>query len=131
MLGFSLAAVGTACLDLSGGCANDLLSEITSPGGDRRAVVFQRDCGATTGFSTQVSVLAVGSALPDSGGNVFSADTDHGKAPAGPGGGPRVDVRWVTPQTLEVRYDGRARVFTHEPRYAGTEVRFVAEPRAP
>jgi hypothetical protein len=28
-------------------------------------VVFQRDCGATTGFSTQVSIIEIGEELPN------------------------------------------------------------------
>jgi hypothetical protein len=31
-----------------------------SPDGRRDAVMFQRDCGATTGFSTQISILDTG-----------------------------------------------------------------------
>jgi hypothetical protein len=121
------AAMGGGCLDLSGGCANEQLNEVPSPGGARRAVVFQRDCGATTPFSTQISVLPRGVALPDSNGNVFVADTDRGRAPAGPGGGPGVSVRWLTPDTLEVRYDPRARVFVKEVHTSEAEVRFVAD----
>ena len=116
-----------SCVDLTGNCGNDLLSDVASPGGAHHAVVFQRACGATTGFSTQLSVLAADAALPDSGGNVFSADDDHGRAPAGPGGGPRVAARWIAANTLEVRYDARARVFTRELRYDGIEIRFVAD----
>ena len=116
----------TACLDLGGSCVNEQLDAVASPDGTHRAVVFQRDCGATTGFSTQISVLAAGAALPDSSGNVFSADTDHGRAPAGPGGGPRVSVRWITNDTLEIRYDARARVFT-QAHQSGTTVRFIAD----
>ena len=35
-------------------CENQLLSEVLSPDQVYRAIVFQRSCGATTGFSTQV-----------------------------------------------------------------------------
>ena len=39
-------------------CGNTLLAETPSPEGNLRAVVFERNCGATTSFSTQVSVDA-------------------------------------------------------------------------
>jgi hypothetical protein len=39
------------------GCGNAVLQDLPSPEGRRHAVVFTRDCGATTAFSTQVSVL--------------------------------------------------------------------------
>ena len=127
LLAIGTAASVTACLDLSAGCGNEQLSEVASPDRARRAVVFQRDCGATTPFSTQVSILPAGATLPDSSGNVFVADTEHGRADAGPGGGPRVSVRWIAGDTLELRYDPRARIFVQEAHVLGTNVRFVAD----
>ena len=126
-MGIVTAAGALGCLDLGGNCRNEQLANLASPDGRHRAVVFQRDCGATTGSSTQVSVLSAGATLPDSAGNVFRADRNHGRAPAGRGGGPRVIARWITPDTLEVRYDARARVFTREATAAGVGVRFVRD----
>lgn len=40
-----------------GSCQNEAVEYISSPGGRFRAVIFYRDCGATTGFITNVSVL--------------------------------------------------------------------------
>ena len=42
-----------------------------------KAVVFNRDCGATTGFSTQISVLSVQDDLPNDGGNLLIVDGKH------------------------------------------------------
>ena len=67
------AALLTGCGDL-GMCGNEVRSTTASPTGKLRAVVFTRDCGATTGFSTQVSILNSGDALPDEPGNVLIAD---------------------------------------------------------
>ena len=106
-------------------CANEVLAEMPAPNHRTRAIVFQRSCGATTAFSTQVSLLSGSRPLPNDGGNVFIADTDHGRAPAGPGGGPTVQVRWVTPAELEVRHDARARVFTADSLVNGVRIRFV------
>ena len=64
----------TACSD---SCGNDVLADVPSPSGERRAVVFQRDCGATTGFSVQVSILRRGKSLPNEAGNTFTADANH------------------------------------------------------
>ena len=77
-------------------CGNELLREVASPDGKMKAVVFQRDCAATTGFITQVSVLSKDEKLPNESGNVFSADTNHGVAPSGEGGGPVVEVGWFS-----------------------------------
>jgi hypothetical protein len=106
-------------------CGNEILAELPAPDNRHRAVVFQRDCGATTGFSTQVSVLRGSRSLPNDGGNVFIADTDHGRAPAGSRGGPVVDVRWIDNAQLEIGHDIRARVFTADSLVEGVKIRFV------
>jgi hypothetical protein len=95
-------------------CRNNVLAETASPDGRFRAVVFQRDCGATTGFSTQVSVLAQSSNLENKAGNVFVADTGHGAAPSGPGDGPVVYVQWRSPTLLSISHHPAARVFLAE-----------------
>ena len=93
--------------------------------------MFERDCGATTGFTTQVSVVAASVALPDSGGNVFRSaftrDSTRGPVRGGPGGGPRVSVRWLASDTLEVRYDARATAFRMAPSVAGVAIRFLSD----
>ena len=38
-------------------CGNEIIEEIKSPDNKYKLVIFQRDCGATTGFSTQISIL--------------------------------------------------------------------------
>jgi hypothetical protein len=92
-----------ACLDP---CGNNVLLEVPSPTERQRAVVFERSCGATTGFSTHVSVLDVGQELPQSGGNVFDADSNHGAVKD-----MKVTVRWVSQDKLVIRYPTEARVF--------------------
>jgi len=52
-------------------CRNEIQEEHVSPDGSIKLVVFSRDCGATTGFNTQVSVLPIDTALPDSPGNTL------------------------------------------------------------
>ena len=74
-------------------------------------MVFERSCGATTGFSTQASLAQSGRATPSGAGNVFIADTDHGAAPAAPHGGPRLDVVWESDTQIRLSHDPQARVF--------------------
>ena len=100
-----------------------------STDGRRHAVIFARDCGATTDFSTQVAILTAARTVTG-GGNVFVVDSDHGKAIAGPGGGPRVAVRWLDRRTLEIHYDSRARIFAQEKRQDDTDIRYVADTAA-
>ena len=75
-------------------CANDVMQETASPDGTRRAVVFQRDCGATTWFTTQVAIVWGWSDLPNEPGNVFIAD-DHPETT-------KTEVRWLDSVTLLV-----------------------------
>jgi hypothetical protein len=49
------------------------MSETVAPNGTLKAVTFRRDCGATTKYSVQVSILPAKKPLPNEGGNVFVA----------------------------------------------------------
>lgn len=56
-------------------CTNSIFREVPSPGGVYKVVIFDRGCGATTGFTTQASVLMFSSAsLPNQPGNTISFD---------------------------------------------------------
>jgi hypothetical protein len=123
----SVLATIAGCVGLDGMCANERLADLPSPDGRWHAVVFQRDCGATTGSSTQVSVLLAGDSLKNEGGNIFTADTDHGAAPPGLGGGRTASARWIALDTLEVRFHPRSRVFTHETQVGAVAIRYVAD----
>jgi hypothetical protein len=107
-------------------CANETIKEAVSPDGRKRVVVFQRNCGATTDFSTQASVLPIGKSLPNDSGNIFSADTNHGAATAGPGGGPELAVSWVGSKEIILEHSAQARVFSSEPNIGDIRVRYVS-----
>jgi hypothetical protein len=120
----ALAAGSVACLNLAAGCGNALVKEVRSPNGKMKAVIFQRDCGATTGFSTQVSLLSSNKSLPNEGGNLFVATTDHGNAPAGAWGGPIVELLWTDDANLLLRYDKRAGLSKREESLDGVNIRY-------
>ncbi len=106
-------------------CSNRVIAEVPAPSARLKAVVFQRNCGATTAFSTEVSLLKEGETLGNGSGNVFLADTDHGAAPDSPIGGPIIEVRWLSDQVLVVVRDAKARAFKAETEVAGVEVQYV------
>src|ERR1700754_1351805 len=99
----ALAATLSACSDGSDSCGNDVIARSRSPSGRLDAVMFNRDCGATTGFSTQVSIVGPGG-NPTGGGNAFRADDDHGAAVAGHWGGSWAEIKWLAPDHLLIRY---------------------------
>lgn len=97
-------------------CANSVVADVASPDMLRRAVVFERDCGATTSFNAQVSVLGSGEELPDDGGNAFIAA----------GRGESVSVYWPNNGELRVRNDPRKQTYRQESAAGG--VRITYEP---
>lgn len=112
------------CAGCSDGCANTVAFRVPAPDGRHDAVLFGRDCGATTGFSTQVSVLDPGT-LPPGAGNAFIADDGSGAAPTGDWGGPWAELRWLGSDRLLVRHAAGARLFTQGGTVSG--VRIVIE----
>ena len=102
----ALALIG-GCADT---CGNTVVTRMLSPDGKHEAILFRRDCGATTGFSTQISVLKTGKSASGSG-NAFVADDDHGKARTGDWGGPWAEVKWLAADHLLIRYADKSRIF--------------------
>lgn len=89
-------------------CENKILERISAPKDPWEAVVFERDCGATTSTSIQVSILPLGWHLPNNGGNVFIADRIPESTNA------QVHVDWLSNRHMEVTYPAGSRVFKSE-----------------
>lgn len=115
----------SGCSDL---CSNTMISRADSPDGRYSAVIFQRDCGATTGFSTQISVVEKGGE-PSGGGNAFRADTDHGAAATGEWQGPWADLAWLASDHLRIRYAAKSRVFEQNSEVVGVKISYQQVPR--
>jgi len=124
----SIFLVGLFVAGCSGTCHNTPHQTLPSPHGRFSAVLFSRDCGATTGFSSQVSVTGIGD-TQNGGGNAFVADDNHGLAAAASWGGPWTELRWLSAGRLLVRYDARARVFKKEERVSGVSISYEQVPR--
>jgi hypothetical protein len=98
---------------LSGLCGNTVIEEVASPSGSMKAVLFERSCGATTGFSSQLSVVDADASLRNVGGNTFVAEG----YPEG------YSLRWLDDSTLEVA-GVKGQVFKRESRVLGVEIRY-------
>lgn len=107
-------------------CENTPVSEIHSPDGRLKLVVFERNCGATTDFSTQASLFDRHGKLDDEAGNVFIADADHGRAPRADHGGPELHAVWLDASTLQLTHDARARVFHARAERDGVRIVYVS-----
>ena len=88
-------------------CSTETVKSLRSPTGDHQATMFMRECGATTDFTTQVSVDPW---FWQVFGNAFIADGYNGGT-RGSWGGPWADMEWAGPNDLVVTYDKQARIF--------------------
>lgn len=95
------------------GCGNEVASTAESPRGGHIAVVFNRNCGATTFANTQLSVLAKGDPVPRETGNAFIAD-----------GSLALGVRWVSETELVVTGHQGAKLFKQEKLANGVAVSY-------
>lgn len=104
-------------------CGVNLLRETPSPNGKLKAVLFQIDCGATTtGFNSHVAIMPSNLALSSNTVSFFAADRNGGKAPDGEGGGPEVQVNWVSDVQLKIQYHELARIFHNEKTSEGVNI---------
>ncbi|GAA4861143.1 hypothetical protein GCM10023332_11470 [Luteimonas vadosa] len=94
-------------------CVNEISQTATSPSGTLKAIVFHRNCGATTGFNTQVSIISVSGSLPDSAGNALIID---GSAP--------LQLQWRSESALHLAGLGSADIFKQEDSVAGVSVSY-------
>ena len=106
-------------------CAVSVVRRVRSPDGRLEAVVFERNCGATTDFATNLSVVKAGGTVSNDVGNLLTADSDRGRASLEPGHVIRLSIEWIRSDSLVVRYDGRARVFRRKNSAHGVTVGYA------
>lgn len=87
-------------LFLGGGCKDEIVSDIPSPDGKRKAVLHVRDCGATTRASTHVSVVRGSASGPGS----ASAEVLAGYEFPWLGPSHKIGAEWTGNTYLEVWY---------------------------
>lgn len=90
-------------------CHNHIVSAQSQEQSGYLAVVFFRNCGVGSNFNTQVSVSPRDDSFPDGGGNVFIASYRH-DSPKFTSGSPRVELHWLSENTLAIDFDGAVTV---------------------
>ena len=108
-------------------CTNSPVGEYWSPTHVRRLVVFERSCGSTTGFSTQVSLLPASRDWPRGVGNVFVADDDHGSESLGERHTLKLSALWLTEDRVLISYSAKARVFRRKSEVNGVAIQYNPE----
>lgn len=69
--GFLLITLVNGCMSVDSMCATQLYDTIPSPNGELKAVLYQRDCGATTPFTTNISIMEANDSLKNEPGNIY------------------------------------------------------------
>ncbi len=111
---FCIAGLYTLDRFFSGMCRNEIASELLSPNGKNKVITFQRDCGATTGFSTQISLISANSNLPNEGGNIFISDGHPDVT--------NVRIKWLSPEKILIDVGVKKTVFKNENQVRGIEI---------
>jgi hypothetical protein len=86
-------------------CENEIIEEIKNSNKGYKAVVFKRDCGATTQSSTQISIIPISQILPNEGGNVFVTESGN------------LSAEWTNDTTLLIKYTDHERIFKQDSAY--------------
>ena len=95
-----------------GFCSNLIIDSQSSPNNDFKAIVFVRDCGATTSSSLQVSILRKNKELKNSAGNIFvCTNSDF------------VKVNWKNDKKLLVTHNSKD-IFLKESKFKNIEIVF-------
>ena len=85
---------------LASGCKDQVVSELPSPGGKVKAVIYVRDCGATTRASTIVTILATTQGTPKYGSpRVFEGYEYPWNAKTH-----KIRLEWLSDRSLRVYY---------------------------
>jgi hypothetical protein len=102
-------------------CGNQQASHELSPNGQLRSWVFVRDCGATTGFTSEVSILERDEDLPNESGNVVAFDLRRGSAHR------EVQAVWRGSATLVVVYPTGSKLFRAQSKVGNVSIQYNLE----
>lgn len=95
-------------------CGNRIIKRIPAPKDPWEVVVFERDCGATTAKSIQISIIGLGRRLPNESGNVFIAEDPANE----------VRVRWLSNREVEVTHRPGIKLFKSEPQFQHVRITY-------
>ncbi len=97
-------------------CSNEVFRQVDSPDKKHKAVVFQRDCGATTGFSTQITVHKLNEYLENEAGNVLIAKGHPNES--------GFELAWLNSTTLQIKNTKNAKQYKNEVKIGSVAVQY-------
>lgn len=105
----SASAVRNMSLLLSPSVSNEIIKEIISPNCEYKAVVYNRNSGATTRMNYQLSIIKSNEALNNKKGTVFISYSE-------------ITVEWENDKTLLVRILGNDTIFEQKHEFNGIDI---------
>ncbi|MBY6037150.1 hypothetical protein KUV80_10810 [Fictibacillus nanhaiensis] len=93
-------------------CGNEIAQKLASPNGDKVAFIFQRDCGATTGISYQLSLIDADEKLPNKSGNTFVSDKEF-------------QIKWINNKKLLVNYKKSSKTYEMDKSVDWNKIQYV------
>lgn len=97
-------------------CSNELLSAARSPNGKLAAVAFERNCGATTKYSLQISILNGREPLiDDDRGNALRAEDLSRQG---------YRVEWKGDDQLVIHFSEKPEIFLQEKEVRGVKISY-------
>ncbi len=110
----------SSCTDLVDGAKNTIIKEYVNAAGNRKAIVFLKESGATVADSYQVLVTKHDHILENSeDGNAFTVDTNHGQTGLDSGS---LNLFWISNDTLLIEYDKKLRTFIRAAKVDGVSI---------
>ncbi len=88
-------------------CGNTIVKELPSPSKKIKVVIFTRDCGATTGYSTQLSIIETSDKLDNETGNTLIMSDKLGDGLNFDNGGAKIQAIWTSENSLTIYFDQR------------------------
>ncbi len=122
LLMVTLLGLGVGLTGCSDPCENTIDYTVRSEDGQRAVHVYQRTCGATTGFATHISIRSSDDEIGSSAGNLFTATA--GEAKLTKKKTIKTEVVWKDKNHLLIRYDAKARVIKKVDQLNGISVQY-------
>jgi hypothetical protein len=119
---FTLVFLNTSCTTTDNMCGNTIINQSISPDQKHRAIVFLRDCGATTRYSTQLSIIKNDDSLKNEIGNILIINDEKG-GPI-PDEDSEAEVKWESNNELIVYCDSSVKTFKRENEYKGIKITY-------
>ncbi|WP_026575582.1 hypothetical protein [Bacillus sp. UNC438CL73TsuS30] len=95
-------------------CGNEIKQKMPSPNSENVAYIFERNCGATTGLSPQLSILKKDEKFQNESGNTFGSDKEF-------------SIEWLNDKNLNVIYDKSSETYKMDKKVNGIRIYYLGK----